>query len=79
MCGASSRKENRMYTPPTSAVVAVTIEGDLFADLEKWRRRQVNVLPRTFAVKELLARALATERRRARSAECVRGREDALQ
>jgi hypothetical protein len=58
-----------MYTPPTSAVVAVTIEGDLFADLEKWRRRQVNVLPRTFAVRELLARALATERRRVRSAE----------
>jgi hypothetical protein len=68
-----------MYTPPTSAVVAITIEGDLFADLEKWRRRQVNVLPRTFAVKELLARALATERRRASPAECVRGREEAPQ
>jgi hypothetical protein len=59
-----------MHTPPTSASVQITIEGDLFADLEKWRRRQVNVLPRTFAVRELLARALATERRRARSAGC---------
>jgi hypothetical protein len=57
-----------MYTPPTSAVVAVAIEGDLLVDLDKWRRRQVNVLPRTFAVRELLARALATERRRARPA-----------
>jgi hypothetical protein len=57
-----------MPTPPTSASVQITIEGDLFADLEKWRRHQVNVLPRTFAVRELLARALATERRRARSA-----------
>jgi hypothetical protein len=57
-----------MYTPPTSVKVVVTIEGDLFADLERWRRRQVNVLPRTFAVRELLARALATERRRVRSA-----------
>jgi hypothetical protein len=59
-----------MHTPPTSASVQITIEGDLFADLEKWQRRQVNVLPRTFAVRELLARALATERRRARSAGC---------
>jgi hypothetical protein len=58
-----------MYTPPTSAVVAVTIEGDLFVDLERWRRHQVNVLPRTFAVRELLSRALAAERRRLRSAE----------
>jgi hypothetical protein len=64
-----------MYTPPTSAVVAITIEGDLFADLEKWRRRQVNVLPRTFAVRELLARALATERRRVRSTGCGRSTE----
>jgi hypothetical protein len=58
-----------MYTLPSSAVVAVTIEGDLFVDLERWRRRQVNVLPRTLAVRELLSRALAAERRRLRSAE----------
>jgi hypothetical protein len=56
-----------MYTPPTSASVTTIIDGQLLADLERWRRRQVNVLPRTFAVKELLARALAAERRRARS------------
>jgi hypothetical protein len=54
-----------MYTPPTSASVTTTIEGQLLADLDKWRRRQVNVLPRTFAVRELVARALAAERRRA--------------
>jgi hypothetical protein len=65
-----------MYTPPTSVSVTTTIEGQLFADLERWRRQQVNVLPRTFAVRELLARALAAERRRAaRSAGCSTAQE----
>jgi hypothetical protein len=47
----------------TSAAVQVRLEGPLFAELENWRRAQPKIVPRSWALRQLLERALADDRR----------------
>jgi ribonucleoside-diphosphate reductase alpha chain len=47
----------------TGAAVQVRLEGPLFAELENWRRAQSKIIPRSWALRELLERALADGRR----------------
>ena len=43
----------------TSAAVQVRLEGPLFAELENWRRAQPKIIPRSWALRQLLERALS--------------------
>ena len=45
------------------AAVQVRLEGPLFAELENWRRAQSKIVPRSWALRQLLERALADDRR----------------
>jgi hypothetical protein len=45
------------------AAVQVRLEGQLFAKLENWRRAQPKITPRSWALRQLLERALADDRR----------------
>ena len=47
----------------TGAAVQVRLEGPLFAELENWRRAQPKIIPRSWALRQLLERALASTRR----------------
>ena len=47
----------------TGAAVQVRLEGQLFAELENWRRTQPKIVPRSWALRQLLERALADDRR----------------
>jgi len=47
----------------TGAAVQVRLEGQLFAELENWRRTQPKIVPRSWALRQLLERALAGDRR----------------
>jgi hypothetical protein len=47
----------------TGAAVQVRLDGPLFAELENWRRAQPKIVPRSWALKKLLERALADDRR----------------
>ena len=47
----------------TGAAVQVRLEGPLFAELENWRRAQPKIVPRSWALRQLLERALADHRR----------------
>ena len=61
----------------TGAAVQVRLEGPLFAELENWRRTQPKIIPRSWALRELLERALACDRpspRRAKRPRPVRSR-----
>ena len=49
----------------TGAAVQVRLDGPLFAELENWRRAQPKIVPRSWALKQLLERALADCKRRA--------------
>jgi hypothetical protein len=54
---------NHMRNPDvTGAAVQVRLEGQLFAELENWRRAQPKIVPRSWALRQLLERALACER-----------------
>ena len=55
----------------TGAAVQVRLEGHLFAELENWRRAQPKIIPRSWALRQLLVRALAADRR---SGEAVAGK-----
>ena len=46
----------------TGAAVQVRLEGPLFAELENWRRTQPKIIPRSWALRQLLERALACDR-----------------
>ena len=46
----------------TGAAVQVRLEGTLFAELENWRRTQPKIIPRSWALRQLLERALACDR-----------------
>jgi hypothetical protein len=46
----------------TGAAVQVRLEGLLFAELENWRRAQPKIIPRSWALRQLLERALACDR-----------------
>jgi hypothetical protein len=46
----------------TGAAVQVRLEGPLFAELENWRRTQPKIIPRSWALRQLLERALASDR-----------------
>ena len=48
----------------TGAAVQVRLDGPLFAELENWRRTQPKIVPRSWALKQLLERALADCKRR---------------
>ena len=48
----------------TGAAVQVRLDGPLFAELENWRRAQPKIVPRSWALKQLLERALADCKRR---------------
>jgi hypothetical protein len=50
----------------TGAAVQVRLEGHLFAELENWRRAQPKIIPRSWALRQLLERALADDRRSGR-------------
>jgi hypothetical protein len=52
----------------TGAAVQVRLEGQLFAELENWRRAQPKIIPRSWALRQLLERALADDRRSGRRA-----------
>ena len=43
----------------TGAAVQVRLDGPLFAELEDWRRAQPKIVPRSWALRQLLERALA--------------------
>ena len=43
----------------TGAAVQVRLGGALFAELENWRRAQPKIVPRSWALRQLLERALA--------------------
>jgi hypothetical protein len=45
----------------TGAAVQVRLEGTLFAELENWRRTQPKIIPRSWALRQLLERALACD------------------
>src|SRR5262245_24977986 len=45
------------------AAVQVRLAGPLFAALENWRRAQPQITPRSWALRQLLERALADDRR----------------
>jgi hypothetical protein len=45
------------------AAIQVRLEGTLFAELENWRRAQPKIVPRSWALRQLLERALADDRR----------------
>jgi hypothetical protein len=63
-------ERNHMPDPDvTGAAVQVRLEGQLFAELENWRRAQPKIIPRSWALRQLLERALADTRR---SGEVVR-------
>ena len=47
----------------TGAAVQVRLAGPLFAALENWRRAQPQITPRSWALRQLLERALADDRR----------------
>jgi hypothetical protein len=47
----------------TGAAVQVRLEGHLFAELENWRRAQPKIIPRSWALRQLVERALADDRR----------------
>lgn len=47
----------------TGAAVQVRLNGPLFVALEDWRRAQPKIVPRSWALKRLLERALADDRR----------------
>ena len=49
------------YSDLAGAAVQVRLEGPLFAELENWRRTQPKILPRSWALSQLLERALADE------------------
>ena len=53
----------RDYSDVTGAAVQVRLEGHLFAELENWRRAQPKIIPRSWALRQLLERALADDRR----------------
>jgi hypothetical protein len=40
----------------TGAAVQVRLEGHLFAELENWRRAQPKIIPRSWALRQLLER-----------------------
>ncbi len=46
----------------TGAAVQVRLKGPLFAELENWRRTQPRIIPRSWALRQLLERALACDR-----------------
>lgn len=46
----------------TGAAVQVRLDGPLFAELENWRRTQPKIIPRSWALRQLLERALACDR-----------------
>jgi hypothetical protein len=46
----------------TGAAIQVRLEGPLFAELENWRRAQPKIAPRSWALRQLLERALACDR-----------------
>jgi hypothetical protein len=46
----------------TGAAVQVRLEGPLFAELENWRRSQPKIIPRSWALRQLLELALAYDR-----------------
>jgi hypothetical protein len=46
----------------TGAAIQVRLEGPLFAELENWRRAQPKIAPRSWALRQLLERALASDR-----------------
>ena len=48
----------------TGAAVQVRLDGPLFVALEDWRRAQPKIVPRSWALKQLLERALADCKRR---------------
>jgi hypothetical protein len=48
----------------TGAAVQVRLDGPLFVALEDWRRAQPKIVPRSWALKQLLERALAGPNRR---------------
>jgi hypothetical protein len=50
------------HSDVTGAAVQVRLEGQLFAELENWRRAQPKIIPRSCALRELLERALADNR-----------------
>jgi hypothetical protein len=61
----------------TGAAVQVRLEGPLFAELENWRRSQPKIIPRSWALRQLLERALACDRpspRRTKQPRPVRSR-----
>src|SRR5262249_39084834 len=61
-CAAWS--ENHMRdSDVTGAAVQVRLEGHLFAELENWRRAQPKIIPPSWALRQLLERALADDRR----------------
>jgi hypothetical protein len=43
----------------TGAAVQVRLDGPLFAELENWRRAQPKIIPRSWALRQLLERALS--------------------
>ena len=47
----------------TGAAVQVRLDGPLFTELENWRRAQPKIVPRSWALRQLLGRALADDRR----------------
>jgi hypothetical protein len=47
----------------TGAAVQVRLEGPLFEELENWRRAQPKIVPRSWALRRLLERALTEDRR----------------
>jgi hypothetical protein len=51
------------HSDVTGAAVQVRLEGRLFAELENWRRAQPKIIPRSRALRQLLERALADNRR----------------
>jgi len=50
------------HSDVTGAAVQVRLDGPLFAQLEDWRRAQPKIVPRSWALRQLLERALACER-----------------
>jgi hypothetical protein len=57
------RNHMRDYSDVTGAAVQVRLEGPLFAELENWRRAQPKILSRSWALRQLLERALADDQR----------------
>ena len=47
----------------TGAAVQVRLDGPLLAEVENWRRAQPKIIPRSWALRQLLERALADDRR----------------